>query len=370
MLGKFLGAGLFLATMLLLTLPYPLTLYLWASPDPASILGGFVGLALLASALLAMGLLFSALTDNQLVALFLTFTAGLALMLADGRGGDPDALGAHLSLSTHLQGVLKGAVRIADIVYFVVFTGVLPVSPPTSASRASDGAEGRGEGGPSGRCPRIVARDRGRRAVAPHQHPRRGASWLGGIGGALLIAYALLDRERLADAASTRAFVHSLQAAFSVVLAGAFAVALYSLATTQDRTLDLTRDRAFTLSEQARSVVADLAMDVELTAFFRHGSPGQQQFRELAQLFEEASDRVSVVYVDPVENPSAARAAGITGEHGTVLVRAREGAADDPSNERARQSQWQDSRSAACWARLGGPTAPSRGGGQPLDPQA
>lgn len=122
-LGKFLGGALFLLTLLGLSLPYPLTLYWWAAPDPAAIVGGFLGLTLLAAALLAMGQLFSALTSNQLVALFLTFTAGLALMLADGRGGDPDSLGAHLSLSTHLQAMLLGAVKLSDVAYFVVLTG-------------------------------------------------------------------------------------------------------------------------------------------------------------------------------------------------------------------------------------------------------
>lgn len=121
-LGKFFGGGLFVGTLLLLALPCPLTLYLWGSPDPAAIVGGMLGLMLLASALLAMGLLFSSLTDNPLIALFFTFTTGLALMLADGRGGDPGALTAHVSFTTHLQGPMLGAIQLADITYFIVFT--------------------------------------------------------------------------------------------------------------------------------------------------------------------------------------------------------------------------------------------------------
>lgn len=122
-LGKFLGTWAFLLLLLGLTMPYPISLYLWGAPDPGAIAGGFLGLLLLASALLSLGMLVSAFTDSQLVALFLTFVAGLVLLLADGRGGDPDSVPAQLSLMTHLGDLLRGAVRLSDVAYFVGFTG-------------------------------------------------------------------------------------------------------------------------------------------------------------------------------------------------------------------------------------------------------
>ena len=121
-LGKYLGAMGIAAVLLGVTLPYPLLLFFWGTPDPGVIAGGQLGLLLHAGLLAALGVLLSSITESQLTALVLTFSAGLVLMLADGRGGDPDAWTSHLSLANHLSSLLRGAVRLSDVAYFVLAT--------------------------------------------------------------------------------------------------------------------------------------------------------------------------------------------------------------------------------------------------------
>ena len=63
-LGKFLGSLGILVTMLILTLYYPLLLAIFGDPDPGPIVTGYLGLFLLGSVSLAIGIFTSSLTSN------------------------------------------------------------------------------------------------------------------------------------------------------------------------------------------------------------------------------------------------------------------------------------------------------------------
>jgi hypothetical protein len=76
-LGKFLAAWLLLALMFLLTLPLPLGASALGSFDAGPIASQYVGALLLGAAGLALGLLVSTLSSNQVSA----FLIGVALML-------------------------------------------------------------------------------------------------------------------------------------------------------------------------------------------------------------------------------------------------------------------------------------------------
>jgi ABC-2 type transport system permease protein len=125
-LGKFLAAlGLF-AAMLVCTLLYPLLLwYVGGSPDVGPIVTGYLGLLLLAAAMLAVGTLTSALTENQIVAAVLAFGILLFLWLIDAAGnvasGAADVLRA-LSLPSHYDDFARGAINLEDVVYYLSLT--------------------------------------------------------------------------------------------------------------------------------------------------------------------------------------------------------------------------------------------------------
>ena len=73
-LGKFVGVVGLYAVLLLLTLPYPMSISTLGHLDWGPVWSGYLGLFLQGSAVLAIGLMASSWTDNQLIALFVALT--------------------------------------------------------------------------------------------------------------------------------------------------------------------------------------------------------------------------------------------------------------------------------------------------------
>ncbi|MEP7198808.1 MAG: ABC transporter permease [Chloroflexota bacterium] len=132
-LGKFCAAlGLWLA-ILFVTLAYPLVLKLFGDPDFIPIATGYLALILVGGAMLAVGVLSSALGPNQIVAVIVGFAILLVLWVASAlQNVFPGAVGsifAYLSLTDHMNDLMKGVVDSKDIIYYVsVIVGCLFVS--------------------------------------------------------------------------------------------------------------------------------------------------------------------------------------------------------------------------------------------------
>ena len=138
-LGKYLGAMLFVAVMFLLTAHYPISLFLLGDPDPWAILGGYLEIYLVSGAILSIGMMLSALTKSQIVALSTTVMVGLALLIlswitdsmeydvaaAEGLFGRIFQLAKgffkEIALLPHTKGFLEGAWRASDLAYFGFF---------------------------------------------------------------------------------------------------------------------------------------------------------------------------------------------------------------------------------------------------------
>lgn len=82
-LGKFLGAVSVLLMTLVITFIYPIILSTMGTINWGEIIGGYIGFFLFGSALIAVGLFISSLTDNQVIAAVVTFTALLLLWFID-----------------------------------------------------------------------------------------------------------------------------------------------------------------------------------------------------------------------------------------------------------------------------------------------
>ena len=67
-LGKFLGATIFWLVMIVATFFYPLILRLLGNPDMGPIFSGYLGLFLMGTAFLAIGVFTSSLSGNQIIA--------------------------------------------------------------------------------------------------------------------------------------------------------------------------------------------------------------------------------------------------------------------------------------------------------------
>lgn len=120
--GKFLAAFAFLAVTLGITLVYPLSISMFGPLDWGPVAAGYIGLLILGSAYLAVGLFTSAVTRNQIVAFILGFALLLVLFLADKIlffvPGPLVGFVEYLGVEYHFQNFARGVIDTKDLVYF------------------------------------------------------------------------------------------------------------------------------------------------------------------------------------------------------------------------------------------------------------
>ena len=261
-LGKWLAAFGFYVTAWTPTLLY--LVYLRAAgttTDPGATAAGYLGALLLGGAALAVGLLASSLTRNQLVAAALSFVAlFLALLVGalEGQLGDPAlaALARRLSLFRLMEDFGHGVVdtRHLALLGTVIVVALLAAIWRVAALR--------------GPLPDDTPRDRRlpRRLVPP-----------------LVVAIALM-----ANVVAARHFARG----------------------------DWTRGGLYRLSDKTIAVLRTLPRPVEVTVF-RYPSRGAERGRAVAGLLRElmerarryGGDRLQVSYIDPDREPQRAEAA-------------------------------------------------------------
>ncbi|WP_163708213.1 gliding motility-associated ABC transporter substrate-binding protein GldG [Mangrovibacterium lignilyticum] len=131
-------AGLFLVAVCLLpTLIYFYSIYSLGSPvgnwDSGAAWGSFIGLFLLATLYVALGILASSLTDNPvfafITALFLCFFfySGFDFIAAMDVSLPVKSFFLNLGISQHYDSVSRGVVDSRDVLYFVLITGFVLV---------------------------------------------------------------------------------------------------------------------------------------------------------------------------------------------------------------------------------------------------
>lgn len=122
-LGKFFASFLFVLTMIALTGIYPAILLVYGNPEVGVILSGYLGLLLLATAFVAVGLLTSSFTENQIIAAVSGLVALLLLYIigwpADTAGEILGPLLRYLSVTEHFAEMVKGLIDSKDLVYFL-----------------------------------------------------------------------------------------------------------------------------------------------------------------------------------------------------------------------------------------------------------
>lgn len=126
-LGKFLASIAFLAIMLSATLYMPIIIFVFGKPEPITLLTGYLGLFLTGACYLAVGLLASSLTKNQIVAFVVSFGAGLLLWLMQyANTGDSLAgqLFNFMSLDQRFNNLSRGLIDTTDLIYLVSFVVV------------------------------------------------------------------------------------------------------------------------------------------------------------------------------------------------------------------------------------------------------
>ncbi len=125
LIGKYLAAFALYGVMLAATLLYPAIVLYFARLEWGPLLTGYLGLVLLGGTFLAVGLLSSSLTENQIVAAISTFGVLLILWVinwsADYAGGLTGKILSHLSIIEHFESFSKGVLDSRDVIYYVNF---------------------------------------------------------------------------------------------------------------------------------------------------------------------------------------------------------------------------------------------------------
>jgi len=139
--GKWLGAMLYILTIVAVTLVYPIILNNFIDPgiDWSTVLTSYLGLILIAGSFLALGTGISALFTNQIAAFFATlitfvflwWLVGFPANVLSGSGAD---LFQYLNMQSHYYGALSdGIINLSDLVYYFslialgLFTGTVAV---------------------------------------------------------------------------------------------------------------------------------------------------------------------------------------------------------------------------------------------------
>jgi ABC-2 type transport system permease protein len=121
-LGKFLGSLAFFALLVSVCLVYGLLLEIYGTPDWIPLLWACLGLLLYGGSMIAIGLFFSSLTRNQVVAYVTALVALLALFLIDDvsalAGGTVAVIGRQIGLQEHYDSFQKGLLDTRVLIYF------------------------------------------------------------------------------------------------------------------------------------------------------------------------------------------------------------------------------------------------------------
>ena len=129
-LGKFLGSWLFVMITLAGTLPMAVGVLVSSEADPGIMVAQYLGAALLAAQMIAVGLWASSLTRNQITAFILgAFTCFLLVLIGTPivQIGLPRLLGSwasQLSVISHFENVARGVVDLRDLLYFASTCGL------------------------------------------------------------------------------------------------------------------------------------------------------------------------------------------------------------------------------------------------------
>jgi ABC-2 type transport system permease protein len=124
-LAKFSAATLFYLTMLAATGLLIALLFLYGNPELYPALTGYLGLLLIGAAFIAVGLFFSAVTENQIIAFVSTLATLLTIFFAGWLVNVSDSLAgkifAVLSPFEHFEDFAKGVLDTKHVIFYLCF---------------------------------------------------------------------------------------------------------------------------------------------------------------------------------------------------------------------------------------------------------
>jgi ABC-2 type transport system permease protein len=124
-IGKYLAALIIYTLILLLTATYAIFIFIYGNPELAPLLTAYLGLFLLGAVFIAIGIFTSALSENQVVAAVISFSAIILIWVISWVGeSSPGAwkgILTYLSFFSHFQNMVGGVIDTQDIIYYLTF---------------------------------------------------------------------------------------------------------------------------------------------------------------------------------------------------------------------------------------------------------
>lgn len=125
-IAKFKAAATVLLVMMAMTLIVPFFLIFYstpgAGPDVMNMLASYVGLYLSGLLFVAVGLMYSSITESQLVAVMCTWATNFGLWMVGIFASDDNwygKLAKQMAVAKHMEALLKGSVEVNALVFFV-----------------------------------------------------------------------------------------------------------------------------------------------------------------------------------------------------------------------------------------------------------
>ena len=127
-LGKFLGAFVFLGLLILITLYMPMLILVHGKVSGGHLLAGYLGTLLLSATCLSIGAFASSLARSQVLAVATGFGMGVPLVLSWLAGQEAqapyDAILTQLALyNPHFFTFMRGQIHSQDVIYYLSLTG-------------------------------------------------------------------------------------------------------------------------------------------------------------------------------------------------------------------------------------------------------
>jgi ABC-2 type transport system permease protein len=128
--GKWLGAFLFMLTLLAITWVFPIILNFLVKPgiDQGILLTGYIGLALLVASVIAIGVFISSLISNQIAVYFITLVVILIMWFISQLSVNTSGLGSTLlsyfGYLDHFYSFFQGSLDLSDIVFYLSLTSL------------------------------------------------------------------------------------------------------------------------------------------------------------------------------------------------------------------------------------------------------
>jgi ABC-2 type transport system permease protein len=125
-LGKFFAGLAFYFVLLIPTMFFLSLLFLYGEPEFLPVVSGYLGLLLLGSAFISIGLFISTLTENQIIAAIAGFATSLLLWVvgwgANYAGTTLSPVLNYVSIINHFEDFAQGVIDSTHVAYYILFS--------------------------------------------------------------------------------------------------------------------------------------------------------------------------------------------------------------------------------------------------------